>query len=346
MDHGAHTTSPIVTLLGDKSPGVKRIEAISASFTRWSKISLFVSIFLVAYAYGLDGTVRYTYQSYATNSYATHSLLATVNVLRAVIAAAAQPTLAKLMDVFGRFEVMTVSVIFYIIGTIVEATSNNVKSFAGGAILYQIGYTAIMLLIEVLIGDTTTLRNRVLFSFIPATPFLINTWISGNVTAAVLGVTTWRWGIGMWAIIYFVAILPLLFTLFHVSRRAERNGALAAYKSPFEQLGTAKLAVALFWQLDVIGIVLVIAIFALVLVPFTIAGAVKDQWQSAHIIVMIAVGAACVPALVMWELKAKHPLIPFKLLKDRGVWAALGIAVMLNTTWYMQVNLFTLYCHR
>lgn len=69
-----------------------------------------------------------------------------------------QPTLAKLMDVFGRFEVMTVSVIFYIIGwffvsvlqtscyilrlflgTIVEATSNNVKSFAGGAILYQVG---------------------------------------------------------------------------------------------------------------------------------------------------------------------------------------------------------------
>ncbi|ETW83548.1 major facilitator superfamily [Heterobasidion irregulare TC 32-1] len=331
MDHGAHTTSPLVNLLGDKSPGVKRIEAISASFTRWSKISLFVSIFLVAYAYGLDGTVRYTYQSYATNSYATHSLLATVNVLRAVIAAAAQPTLAKLMDVFGRFEVMTVSVIFYIIGTIVEATSNNVKSFAGGAILYQIGYTAIMLLIEVLIGDTTTLRNRVLFSFIPATPFLINTWISGNVTAAVLGVTTWRWGIGMWAIIYFVAILPLLFTLFHVSRRAERNGALAAYKSPFEQLGTAKLAVALFWQLDVIGIVLVIAIFALVLVPFTIARAVKDQWKSAHIIVMIVLGAACVPVLVMWELKAKHPLIPFKLLKDRGVWAALGIAVMLDT---------------
>ena len=106
-----------------------------------------------------------------------------------------------------------------------------------------------------------------------------------------------------------MAILPLLFTLLHVSRRAERNGALAAYKSPFEQLGTAKLAVALFWQLDVIGIVLVIAskfsyilssrsyhsfdasilflVFALVLVPFTIAGAVKDQWQSAHIIVMI-----------------------------------------------------------
>jgi SIT family siderophore-iron:H+ symporter-like MFS transporter len=75
-------------------------------------------------------------------------------------------------------------------GTIVEATSNNVRSFAGGAILYQvggfcvltrtrltcvqIGYTAIQLLVEVLIGDTTTLRNRVLFSFIPTLPFLVS----------------------------------------------------------------------------------------------------------------------------------------------------------------------------
>ncbi|KAI5835932.1 hypothetical protein K523DRAFT_411038, partial [Schizophyllum commune Tattone D] len=102
-------------LLGEKSPGVQRIEAISATFTKWTKVFLFVGVFLIAYAYGLDGTVRYTYQTYATNSYATHSLLATVNVLRSVIAAAAQPTLAKLMDVFGRFEVLVVSVVFYLI---------------------------------------------------------------------------------------------------------------------------------------------------------------------------------------------------------------------------------------
>jgi len=36
-------------LLGDKSPGVKRIEAISQTFTKWTKVSLFVGIFLIAY---------------------------------------------------------------------------------------------------------------------------------------------------------------------------------------------------------------------------------------------------------------------------------------------------------
>jgi hypothetical protein len=59
--------------------GVRRMEAVSGTFTKWTKVSLFTSIFLVAYAYGLDGTsaclslvrvkahpdpspVRYTYQ--------------------------------------------------------------------------------------------------------------------------------------------------------------------------------------------------------------------------------------------------------------------------------------------
>ncbi|TRM61350.1 major facilitator superfamily domain-containing protein [Schizophyllum amplum] len=332
MNESAGVDHAKLELLGEKSPGVQRIEAISATFTKWTKVFLFVGVFLICYAYGLDGTVRYTYQTYATNSYATHSLLATVNVLRAVIAAAAQPTLAKLMDVFGRFEVLVVSIVFYLIGTIVEASSTNVQAFAGGAILYQIGYTAVMLLAEVLVADLTTLRNRVLFSFIPAAPFIINAWVSGNVTEAVLGATTWQWGIGMWAIIYFVMALPLLLSLWLGAHHAN----LTDYKTPFERLGARALAVALFWQLDVIGIVLVIAVFALILVPFTIAGSAGDQWRNGGIIAMLVIGFCCIPVLVLWELKAKHPLVPFRLMKDRGVWAAMGIATLLNAAWYLQ----------
>jgi MFS family permease len=105
-------------------------------------------------------------QSYATNSYAQHSLLATVNVLRAVIAAAAQPTLAKLMDVFGRFEVLVASILFYVIGTIVEATSHGVQGFAGGAILYQAKRLSLAatrksadLALDWLYGDNVTCRS-------------------------------------------------------------------------------------------------------------------------------------------------------------------------------------------
>jgi hypothetical protein len=48
--------------LGQGSPGVRRIEIINANFTLVDRVCLFLSIFLIAYVYGLDGTVRYTYQ--------------------------------------------------------------------------------------------------------------------------------------------------------------------------------------------------------------------------------------------------------------------------------------------
>ena len=325
-----------------KSPGVARVEALSAAITFTDRIFIFLSVFLVAYAYGLDGTLRYAYQPLATASFGVHSLLATINVVRAVIAAAAQPTSAKIADVFGRVELICLSVFFYVLGTVIEAVATDIKTFAAGSVIYQIGYTMIILLVEVIIADITSTRARLFFSYIPALPFIINTWVSGNVSEAVLGTTTWHWGIGMWCIIYPVCALPLILSLWNVSRRAKKQGLLDNYLSSFRMLGLRTFSLELFWLLDVVGMVLMIAVFALILVPLTIAGGFQDQWRTAHVIAPLVVGILCVPAFVFWELRAPHPLAPFSLMKDRGVWAPFGIATFLNFAWTMQADyLFT-----
>ncbi|EPE03131.1 siderophore iron transporter 1 [Ophiostoma piceae UAMH 11346] len=331
--------------LADQSAGVSRIEALSSILTTKDRVAIFFGVFLIAYAYGLDGTVRYTFQAYATASYAQHSLLSSINVLRSVIAAAAQPTAAKIADIFGRVELVIVSIVFYVVGTIIEASSTGVSSFAGGAVLYQIGYTMIMLLVEVIVADLTSTRARLLFSYIPALPFVINTWVSGDITSAVMGATTWRWGIGMWCIIYPVCALPLIISLIIVGRRAERLGIFAQnpYASTASQQikknGLKAFLIDLFWRLDTIGVILLIAVFALILVPFTLAGGVHTKWKEAHIIAPLVVGVLCIPAFIFWErTRAPHPLVPFHLIKDRGVWAPLGIALLLNFAWYMQGN--------
>jgi SIT family siderophore-iron:H+ symporter-like MFS transporter len=50
----------------------------------------------------------------------------------------------------------------------------------------------------------------------------------------------------------------------------------------------------------------------------------------------LVIGIVCIPFFVVWEMKARYPLIPFKLLKNRGVWSGFGIACILNFAWYMQ----------
>jgi len=83
------------TAFGDKSPGVRRIEAISACFTRWHLVVLFITILLISYAYGLDGTIRYLFQNTAFNEFGQSAQISTVTVVRSIVAAAAQPAFAK-----------------------------------------------------------------------------------------------------------------------------------------------------------------------------------------------------------------------------------------------------------
>ena len=71
-------TEKTTPLMGTKSPGVARIEALNAHTSFVNRCCIFFGLFIVAYAYGLDGTLRGTYQPYATAGYQTHSTLATI----------------------------------------------------------------------------------------------------------------------------------------------------------------------------------------------------------------------------------------------------------------------------
>ncbi|KAF2269789.1 siderophore iron transporter 1 [Lojkania enalia] len=331
-----HIQDDTTALIGQKSPGVARIEALSEHITFWNRIWIFFGVFLVAYAYGLDGTLRYAFQPSATSSFGSHSNLSAINTVRAVVAAAAQPTAAKIADVFGRVELVLISVFFYVLGTIVEAASHNVAAFSAGAFLYQVGYTSIILLVEVIIADTTSLRSRVFFSYIPAAPFIINTWVSGDVSSAILNNSTWQWGVGMWCIIFPACALPLILSLWWVGRKAKRSGALADYKTPYQLYGGKRLVQALFWQLDVPGIILLICVFGFILVPLNLAGGESTKWDEGYILAPLVIGIIMVPVWAIWEMKAPHPMLPFHLMKDRAVWGALGIAITLNFAWTCQ----------
>ncbi|KAK0643402.1 major facilitator superfamily domain-containing protein [Cercophora newfieldiana] len=336
--HG--TPSPREARDLDKSPGVRQAEALSSVITTQDRAILFSAVFLVAFAYALDGVLRYTYQPLAAASFSQHSLLATINVLRAVVATAAQPTAGRMSDLFGRVELVCLSVGLYIVGTIIETKANGVPMFAVGALIYQIGYTTTILLIQVIIGDLTSTRARLLCSYIPNAPFLIITWVSGDVSRSVLGVTDWRWGIGMWCIIFPICAAPLVVTFLLAARRVRQRGLLEDQKA--QPLPWGERLLSWFWRLDVIGIILIVAVFALILVPITIAGGFERSWKTPNVLAPLVLGLSTIPVFVYWQWRAPHPLVPFRIMGDRAVWAALGIALLLNWVWNLQGNyLFT-----
>lgn len=162
--------------------------------------------------------------------------------------------------------------------------------------------------------------------------------MAGELAQSVIDTTTWRWGIGMFAIIFPVIGLLLCYSLISAEVRANRAGMLAGIPSPFKALRSGHLWKDFFWQIDLVGLLLIAAIFAFILVPLTLAGGDGNQWATANIIAPLVIGVVvCIPAFILWEIKfARHPVMPFRILKDRQVIAALSVALLLNTAWYTQ----------
>lgn len=73
----------------------------------------------------------------------------------------------------------------------------------------------------------------------------------------------------MWAIIYTACCIPLVGSLMWSSFKARKAGALNNFKTPYQIYGGKRLVAALFWQLDVPGIILLIAVFGCILTVST-----------------------------------------------------------------------------
>lgn len=74
----------------------------------------------------------------------------------------------------------------------------------------------------------------------------------------------------MWAILMPAASIPLFVSLWDAERRAKKKGLLDDIPSPWRSFGKKALAVDLFWQSDIIGLLLLAATLTLILLPLTL----------------------------------------------------------------------------
>ncbi|KAI0076314.1 drug:h+ antiporter [Panus rudis PR-1116 ss-1] len=325
--------------------GAKTVEASAKVWGKYSKWALFISIGLASYIYSLDGTTTYTYLSFATSAFGEHSLISSIQVAQSIIIAVGKPVIAKLSDVTSRATAYLAVLIFYVVGYIVIASAHNVESVAGGIIIYACGYTGLQLLTSIIIADITTLKWRGLVSGLTSAPFIINAFVGSNISAQVLQHAGWRWGYGMFAILVPAALSPLIITLFWGEQKAKKLGlveealrrAAPGYVEPAKQHYTLRQRVWRFAEaLDAVGLLLVGAAVALILLPLTLSQTAKGGWSNGSIIAMLVIGCVLLPIALFWDLRyAKHPAIAPRFLKNLTVNAAMWIGFFDFVSFYL-----------
>ncbi|MCJ1434969.1 hypothetical protein MMC27_004339 [Xylographa pallens] len=321
----------------DTQIGVKNIEAISQTWTKWSLFSAYLGIFLLAFCTSLEGQTTVNLSVYATSSFAEFPLVASVYVVQEVVNAVVKPPMAKIANVFGRLEAFSFSIFLYVLGYIQMAVSNNVQTFASAQIFYSAGSTGLQILQQIFIADTSDLLNRALFSSLPDIPFLITVWIGAPIAANLLGHTTWRWGYGLWTIVLPAAFLPLALALFVNFRKAKKMGCLPV--SPWLGVSPVRGLVNLWYELDVMGLLLLSAGISLILLPISLAP--TDGWHNPSIIAMIVIGCVIIVVFPFWEASSKlapRPFLSLRLMTNRTVLAGCGIGFFYFAVFYTSIQ--------
>ncbi|KAL8807038.1 MAG: hypothetical protein Q9200_004833 [Gallowayella weberi] len=235
--------------------------------------------------------------------------------------------MAKIANAFGRLEAFSISIFLYVIGYIQMAASDSVKTFAAAQVFYSAGGTGIQILQQIFIADTTDLLNRALLSSLPDLPFLVTVWAGAPLASDLLSHTTWRWGYGIWTMVLPVSFLPLALALFLNLRKAKKLNRLPP--SPWAGQSFVGGAKNLWFELDIGGLLLLSAAFALILIPCTLTQRAKGGWSNGSMIAMVVIGALCLVAFPCWECSSKlapRPFMPPRLFKSRTVVAGCAIA--------------------
>lgn len=319
----------------ERAGGVDEIEAITSTWSTAGLAISWISILLASVAISLDNQTMTVFANYATSDFKQQSLLSTVQVVNGVLNVVTRPPLAKIADVIGRFEAFLVSVISITIGFIMLAKSPNIETYFAAQIFYTIGQIGIQFMQGVFAADTTDMVHRAIFMSLPLVWYVFLPWCGGPLTTTMLKHSTWRWGIGMFAIIVPVCSIPMLTILFINKMKSKR---LRAHKK--EQ--AAKIHWRKFLlELDIGGSILLAAGLALVFVAIPLASTDDSEWKKTHIIVMIVIGGLCLIGFPIYEyFVPSYPIMSFKLFKNFDITKSFIFIMFYYLAFYMYSTYF------
>jgi len=163
----------------------------------------------------------------AYSEFATAPAIATASILASIIGGVLKLPIAKTLNLWGRAEGCAVFLVVYVIGIIICAACTGPNGYAAGYVLFYVGYSALYLILDVFVADTSGLRNRAFaFAFV-GTPFICTAFVGPLAAQAFIAAsptTGWRWAFGAFAIIMPVIFLPLIIVFKFYQKKAEKLG--------------------------------------------------------------------------------------------------------------------------
>lgn len=209
--------------------------------------------------------------------------------------ATSMPIYGKLADLFGRKVVLQVSIVLFMLASLLSGLSHNMTQLIVFRTIQGLGAGAIIPISTTIIGDLYTLAERGKMQGLLSTVWAVAGLIGPAIGAFI--VERWHWGWVFFINLPIGTVAILLLALYLREDVAHRRHAI-------DWLGAASLAASV----------------TLLLVAL-LTGGVQFPWLSWP--VALAVGSGLLLALFLWqEGRAPEPVLPLELFRQPMIWAA------------------------
>ncbi|KAK5112487.1 hypothetical protein LTR62_004244 [Meristemomyces frigidus] len=234
--------------------------------------------------------------------------------------AASIPSWGKVSDIFGRKPMLLLANVIFMIGSLVAALSNSIGMLIAARAVQGIGGGGLVILVNIVIGDLFSLRNRGAFYGMVGAVWAIASSIGPIIGGAFTEKVSWRW--------CFYINLPLdglafFILLFFLDLKTPRTPIMEGLKA-----------------IDWLGSLLIVGATLMFLFGLQYGG-VTDPWASATVICLLVFGVVTFGLFIFWEVRyAKYPVMPMALFKERSRLATLLVVfchgfVFISASYYL-----------
>lgn len=217
------------------------------------------------------------------------------------------PVYGKLGDLFGRKHLFIVALSVFIVGSATCGLAPSMDGLIAGRAVEGLGGGGLIILSQATIADIIPPRQRGKYMGILGSVFAVSTVVGPLLGGWFVQVTGWRW---LFAFNIPLALLAIAAVAFFLRRPARR-----AARPPVDAAGMMAMAVS---------------VSSLVLA--TAWGGTLFPWLSWQIVGLFALFAAMAVVFALVERRAKEPVIPLFLFKNRNfvVCTVTGMFIMLG----------------
>lgn len=204
------------------------------------------SIFLCSFASALQWQIISNLTPYVTSEFSSHSLIPTISIVASVLSGVLKLPIAKIIDLWGRPQGLFVVVVLATVGLVLMASCSNIRTYAAAQVrrespqshlgrlrandsaqvFYQVGLSGFTYILDIIVADTSSLKNRALAFAFSTSPSIITTFIGPVIARAFYERSSWRWAFGASSIFFFCLSLPIVIILMVNTRKATRLGLL------------------------------------------------------------------------------------------------------------------------